>query len=142
MGNEVSTSLVSLIPKAAISCLCGQSHGRPYADSDLRAPADCVLILACGETDAGTAVKLASGLREKAIELGKNFVSVNLTKDRSMMEHAGPVDWGTNHLELNTTHLSTAKAADKIFKWLCKRSHPWHGGCVFQPAASQYISFH
>ena len=73
----------------------------------------------------------ANGLRETAIEHGHNFASINLTKDVTCIVNSSSDDWGTNHLKLDITTLDIGKAADKIFKWLCK-----HDGAKPPPLAA------
>lgn len=124
-GDDVVASVVSLIPKAGISRPgpTQRSQSCPDAKWELLAPDDTVLIFARRQLNVNDAVETANDRREKAIELGMNFASVNLTKDSSAADHGSTVDWGTNHLQLNTTCLAAPQAAEKIFKWLCKLSH-------------------
>jgi hypothetical protein len=125
-GDDVLANLVALIPKAVISCPGPAERNYSRCDTywESVAPDDAILIFAHRQLNASDAVETANDCREKAIELGKNFASVNLTKDSSVAEHGSTVDWGTNHLALSTAHLAVPQAAEKIFKWLCKLSPP------------------
>lgn len=127
-GDQVLADLMSLIPIARISHLDLDEPNHRCSGVDWKWPAteNCIVIFGCRQLDASAASETANERREKAIELGKNFASVNLTKDGSATEHGSTVNWGTNHLELNTTRLTAPQAADKIFKWLCKLSRLWH----------------
>jgi hypothetical protein len=67
-------------------------------------------------------VDVAKSFKQETIQLGCNFVSVNL-----YLSLPTPADklkeWGTNHLDLNIAMLSPQQTADKIYKWLCRSSH-------------------
>ena len=117
-GDQVLASLVSLIPIARISRPDSEepNHLRPGAAAE-----NCIVIFGCRQLDVRAAVEAANERREKAIELGKNFASVNLTSSGSAAQRGSTVNWGTNHLDLDTTRLAAPQAADKIFRWLCKR---------------------
>jgi hypothetical protein len=114
-GNAVAKALVSLIPKAVISTSLGAGNV-PKVTS----PEDTIVIFVDHQIDQSVAAQTADTLREKTIELSKNFTSVNLTRNNSAAERVNKVDWGTNHLEVNTTHNTAPAAAEKIFRWLCK----------------------
>ena len=114
LGDAIVGSLVSLIPKAKTSPRCSAGWVPNFKAMD-----DTVVIFADRELDFGRAVQTANARREKAIELGKNFASVNLTNNTSA-EYVDKVDWGTNHLDVNTSRLTARAAAEKIFRWLCK----------------------
>jgi len=122
IGDEIVTELVSLIPKADTALPVKIDHypddacWKPLASS----PDDTIVIVVDRQSDLSRAVQTANAHREKTIELGKNFTSVKLTSDSSLVGHGTTADWGTNHLELNTAHLTAQAAAERIFKWLCK----------------------
>jgi hypothetical protein len=121
-GNDVANNLISLIPKAVI--LTNLSAGNvPKVTS----PEDTIVVFVDHQLDQSMAIQTADALREKTIELAKNFTSVNLTGNNSTAESANKVDWGTNHLEVNTTQRRAPAAAEKIFKWLCKLPLPVPG---------------
>ena len=116
-GDQVVAHLVSLIPIARLSGLELEepNHSRPGAATE-----NCIVIFSRRQRDVCAAVEAANERREKAIEMGKNFASVNLTGSGAAAEHGSTVNWGTNHLDLDTTRLAAPQAADKIFRWLCK----------------------
>jgi hypothetical protein len=114
-GDAIANNLISLIPKAVIS-----THLSAGDVPKVTSPEDTIVVFVDHQLDESTAAQTADTLREKTIELGKNFTSVNLTRNSSAAEHVNKVDWGTNHLEVNTTHRTAPAAAEKIFKWLCK----------------------
>lgn len=134
--DQVVANLVSLIPIARISRLDSEepNHLHPNGCWERPTTENCIVIFGRRQLDASAAVEAANEGREKAIELGKNFASVNLTKDGSLTGNGGTVNWGTNHLELNTTQLAAPQAADKIFRWLCKLSRLWHFYCLVHSA--------
>jgi hypothetical protein len=113
-GDAIANNLISLIPKAVIS-----THLSAGDVPKVTSPEDTIVVFVDHQLDENTAAQTADTLREKTIELGKNFTSVNL-RNSSAAEHVNKVDWGTNHLEVNTTHRTAQAAAEKIFKWLCK----------------------
>jgi hypothetical protein len=119
-GDAIVANLVSLIPKAGIAVQASPGHPLYDANWEPGTTNDTVLVFLRRQLDASNAVVTSNHRREKAIELGRNYASVSLTKDSSVAAHGSKVDWGTNHLEVNTTHLVARQAAEKIFKWLCK----------------------
>jgi hypothetical protein len=123
-GDEIVANLVSLIPKAGITVQAPPDHQLYDVSWEPRTPDDTILVFLRRQLDASDAVETSNDRREKAIELGKNYASVNLTKDSSVAVQGSKVDWGTNHLEVNTTHLAAPQVAEQIFKWLCKLSGP------------------
>lgn len=114
-GNAVAKNLISLIPKAVISTGLGTGNV-PKVTS----PEDTIVIFVDHQVDQSIAAQTADTLREKTIELSKNFTSVNLARNNSAAERVNKVDWGTNHLEVNATQHTAPAAAEKVFKWLCK----------------------
>ena len=118
-GDAIANGLISLIPKAVIS-----THLSAGNVPQVTSPEDTIVVIVDHQLDESIAAQTADTLREKTIELGKNFTSVNLTRNSSAAEHVNKVDWGTNHLEVNTTHRTASAAAEKIFKWLCKLLYP------------------
>jgi hypothetical protein len=118
-GNAIANDLISLIPKAVVSTHLNAGK--------VTSPEDTIVVFVDHQPDESIAAQTADTLREKTIELGKNFTSVNLTRNSSAAEHVNKVDWGTNHLEVNTTHRTAPAAAEKIFKWLCKLLCPLRG---------------
>ena len=125
-GDAIANDLISLIPKAVIS-----THLSAGNVPKVASPEDTIVVFVDHQLDESIAAQTADTLREKTIELGKNFTSVNLTRNSSAAEHVNKVDWGTNHLEVNTTHRTAPAAAEKIFKWLCKLLYPLR---VFSPS--------
>jgi len=125
-GDAIANDLISLIPKAVIS-----THVSAGDVSKVTSPEDTIVVFVDHQLDESIAAQTADTLREKTIELGKNFTSVNLTRNSSAAEHVNKVDWGTNHLEVNTAHRTAPAAAEKIFKWLCKLLYPLR---VFSPS--------
>jgi hypothetical protein len=126
-GNAVAKNLISLIPKAVISTNLGAGNV-PKVTS----PEDTIVIFVDHQIDQSIAAQTADTLREETIELGKNFTSVNLTRNSSAAAPVHKVDWGTNHLEVNTAQHTAPAAAEKIFKWLCKLPCPL-GGFFLSP---------
>ena len=134
-GNAVAKNLLSLLPKAVIST--NLSAGNiPKVTS----PEDTIVIFVDHQLDQSVAAQTADTLREKTIELSKNFTSVNFTRSSSAAEPVNKVDWGTNHLEVDITRHTAPVAAEKIFKWLCKLPCPL-AGYFFHIACSLYSAF-
>jgi hypothetical protein len=121
-GDQIVGNLMSLIPKSDIALPKEIDHYHPDACwvPLVNSPDDTIVIFVDRQLDLSRAVQTANSRRENAIELGKNLTSVNLTNNSSVADHENKLDWGTNHLEVNTTHLTARAAAEKIFKWLCK----------------------
>jgi hypothetical protein len=140
LGDAIANNVISLIPKAVIS-----THLNAGNVPKVTSPEDTIVVFVDHQLDQSIAAKTADTLREKTIELGKNFTSVNLTRNSSTAAHVNKVDWGTNHLEVNTTNRTAPAAAEKIFKWLCKLLYLlsvfsfFHIACPLYSALLSYI---
>ena len=119
LGDGIVGSLKSLIPKAEISPFFTAGWVPNSNSMD-----ETVYIFVDRELDLTLAAQAANTFREKTIELGKNFASVNMTSSSSVVGDGDKIAWGTIHMDVNVTSLTARQTADKIFKWLCKLPLP------------------
>lgn len=94
-------------------------YGRQGSHANNSASNDTVTIIKDTDVESATAASLAHGYHQSAIKLRCNFASVNVYYDDADKSKAA-TSWGSNHLELCASGLTTRETATKIYKWLCE----------------------